>query len=75
VASKFKTKFKGDLVAKASNGASPGVFNWGLKATSHTRLGARDHYTSSTLSLVEKAGPVQIRFTLHLMEYVNARWM
>jgi hypothetical protein len=34
-----------------------------LRATSHTRLRARDHYTSST-PLVEKAEPVQVHFTL-----------
>ena len=34
----------------------------GLKITSHTRLKARDHYTSSIL-LVEKAEPVQVSST------------
>jgi hypothetical protein len=46
-------------------------------ATSHTRLVARDHYTSSTL-IGEKGGAAPS--SLHTMfegptEYVNARWM
>ena len=49
-----------------------------LRATSHTRLGARDH-ALQPLSLVEKPVLVQLRFTLRLRdqrrEYVNARWM
>ena len=45
-----------------------------LRVTSHTRLGACDHYTSSTL-IVGKgvAGPSSLHTTLEgPMEYVNA---
>ena len=56
---------------------SIGLGNINLRATSHTRLSARDHYTSSTL--IGGKGPVQIRFTLRLRDQrsiqVNARWM
>ena len=48
-----------------------------LCAASHTRLRARDHYTSNTL-IGGKAGAGQVRCTLRFegpMEYVNARWM
>jgi hypothetical protein len=43
-----------------------------LKATSHTRLRARDH-TLQALSLVEKAEPIQVRFTLHLRDQQSMR--
>ena len=48
-----------------------------LRATSHMRLRARDHYTSSTLiSGNGGAGPSLLRNMLEgPMEYVNARWM
>jgi hypothetical protein len=48
-----------------------------LRATSHTRLRARDHYTSSTL-IGGKGGAGPSAFHIMLegsMEYVNARWM
>ena len=49
-----------------------------VRATSHMRLRAHDHYTSSTL-IWEKAEQVQVHFTLITVEgpteYVNARWM
>jgi hypothetical protein len=48
-----------------------------LRATSHTRLRARDHYTSSTL-IGGKGGasPSLLHITLEgPTEYVNARWM
>ena len=47
-----------------------------LRATSHMRLRARDHSLQAH-SLVEKAEPVQVRFTLRLRnkEYANVRWM
>ena len=51
---------------------------WGcLRATSHTRLRARDHYTSSTLIGGKGgAGPSSLHTTLEgPTEYVNARWM
>ena len=35
-----------------------------LRATSHTRLRARDHFTSSTL-IGAKGGPVQVRLRDH----------
>jgi len=48
-----------------------------LRATSHTRLRARDHYTSSTLIGGKgSAGPSSLHTTLEgLTEYVTARWM
>ena len=49
-----------------------------LRATSHTRLGARDHYyTSSTLIGGKSgAGPSSLRTTLEgPTEYLTARWM
>jgi hypothetical protein len=48
-----------------------------LKATSHTRLRARDHYTSSTLIGGKGRGtPSSLHSTLEgLTKYVNARWM
>ena len=48
-----------------------------LRATSHTRLRARDHYTSTTLIGGKGgAGPSSLHTTLEgPMEYVNARWM
>ena len=48
-----------------------------VRATSHTRLRARDHYTSSTLIDGKGgAGPSSLHTTLEgPMEYVNARWM
>ena len=48
-----------------------------LRATSHMRLRAYDHYTSSTL-VGGKGGasPSSLHTTLEEpMEYVNARWM
>jgi len=48
-----------------------------ISATSHMRLRAHDHYTSST-SIGGKggAGPSLLHTTLEgPMEYVNARWM
>ena len=39
-----------------------------LRATSHTRLRAHDHYTSSTPIGGKKAEPVQVRFTLCLRD-------
>ena len=44
-----------------------------IKATSHTRLRACNHYTSSTL-IGEKAKPVQVRFTLCLKDQWSM-WM
>ena len=53
-------------------------FHFHVSATSHTRLRAYDHYTSSTL-IGEKEEPVQVHSTLRLRDqwsmYVNARWM
>ena len=48
-----------------------------LRAPSHTRLNARDHYTSSTLIGGKGgAGPSLLHTTLEgPTEYVNARWM
>ena len=48
-----------------------------IRATSHTRLRARDHYTSSTLNGGKGgAGPSSLHTALEgSMEYVNARWM
>ena len=48
-----------------------------LRATSHTRLRARDRYTSSTLIGGKGgAGPSSLHTTLEgPMEYVDARWM
>jgi hypothetical protein len=48
-----------------------------FRATSHTRLRARDHYTSSTLIGGKGgAGPSSLPTTLEgPTEYVNARWM
>ena len=48
-----------------------------LRATSHTRLRARDHYTSSTL-IGGKGGasPSSLHTTFEgPTEYVNGRWM
>ena len=47
-----------------------------FRATSHTRLRARDHYTSSTLIGGKGgAGPSSLHTTLEgPTEYVNARW-
>jgi hypothetical protein len=47
------------------------------RATSHTRLRARDHYTSSTLIGVKNgAGRSLFRTTIEgPTEHVNARWM
>jgi len=44
-----------------------------LKATSHTRLWARDQYISSTL-IGGNRGPVRVRFTLHLRDQRHI-WM
>jgi hypothetical protein len=48
-----------------------------LRATSHTRLRARDTYTSSTLIGGKgKAGPSSLHTTFEgPTKYVNARWM
>ena len=48
-----------------------------IRATSHTRLRARDRYTSSTLIGGKGgAGPSSLHTTLEgPTEYVNARWM
>ena len=48
-----------------------------LRATSHTRLRARDHYTSSTLIAGKiGAGPSSLHTTFEgPTKYVNARWM
>ena len=48
-----------------------------VRATSHKRLSARDHYTSSTLIGGKgEASPSLLRTTLEgPTEYVNARWM
>jgi hypothetical protein len=47
------------------------------RATSHMRLRAHDHYTSSTLIGGKGgAGPSLLHITLEgPTEYVNARWM
>ena len=44
-----------------------------LRATSHTRLRAHDHYTSSTL-IGGKGGAGQVHFTLHLRDQ-QSMWM
>ena len=41
-----------------------------LRVTSHTRLNARD-ITLQVLSLVEKAEPIQVRFTLCLRDQLS----
>jgi hypothetical protein len=48
-----------------------------VRATSHTRLRARDQYTSSTpIGGEGGAGPSLVHPTLEgPMDYVNARWM
>ena len=48
-----------------------------LRATSHMRLGARDHYTSSTfIGGKGGASPSSLHTTLEgPTKYVNARWM
>ena len=48
-----------------------------LRATSHMRVRARDHYTSSTvIGGKGGAGPNSLYTTLEgPTEYVNARWM
>ena len=55
------------------------AISWELRATPHTRLRARNQYTSSTLigGKGEGAGPSSLlRTTLEgPTEYVNARWM
>ena len=51
---------------------------WLLRAPSHMRLRARDHYTSSTLIGGNDggAGPSSLHTTLEgPTEYANARWM
>ena len=52
-------------------------FGYIIRATSHTRLRALDHYTSSTLIGGKGgAGPRLLHTTLEgPTEYVNARWM
>ena len=49
----------------------------GIRATSHTRLRARDHFTTSTLIGGKGgAGPISVHTMLEgPTEYVNARWM
>jgi len=49
----------------------------GLRATSHTRPRARDHYTSSTLiGGKSRSGPSSLPTMLEgPTEYVNVRWM
>jgi hypothetical protein len=71
-----------DLVGRSSNES---VFRKGtvlkivrhakgqVRATSHTRLGALDHWTSSTLN-GGKGGRVQVRFTLRLRDQ-RSMWM
>ena len=51
--------------------------NTSLRATSHTRLRAHDHYTSRTLIGGKGgAGPSSLHTMVEgPMEYVNARWM
>ena len=51
--------------------------NNNMRATLHTKLRARDHYTSSTLIGGKGgAGPSSLHTRLEgPMEYVNARWM
>ena len=53
------------------------IFLRTFKATSHTRLRACDHYTSSALIGGKSgAGPSSLHTTLEgPTEYVNARWM
>ena len=50
-----------------------------LRATSHMRLRARDHFTSSTLLGGKGGAGASSLHTTHLRdqrsEYVNARWM
>ena len=48
-----------------------------IRATSHTRLRARDHYTSSTfIGGIGGAGPSSMDTILEgPTEYLNARWM
>ena len=48
-----------------------------VRAASHTRLRAHDHYTSSTLiGGTGGAGPSSLHTMLEVpTEYVNARWM
>jgi hypothetical protein len=48
-----------------------------LRTTSHMRLRARDHHTSSTfIGGKGGAGPTSLHTTLEgPTEYVNARWM
>ena len=48
-----------------------------LRATSHTRVRARDHYTTNTLIGGKgRAGPSSLHTTLKgPTKYVNARWM
>jgi hypothetical protein len=52
-------------------------YNLVLRATSHVRLRARDHYPSSTLIGGKcGAGPSSLHTTLEgPTKYVNARWM
>jgi hypothetical protein len=61
-------------------GVKQGSVHMGFKSlgpTSHTRLSARDHYSSSTLIGGKGgAGPSSLHTTLEgPTEYVNARWM
>ena len=48
-----------------------------LRATSHTRLRARDHYTSSTLIGGKAQASPSLIYTMveGQTEYVNARWI
>ena len=53
------------------------IFRHNLRATSHVRLRARDHYTSSTLIGGKSgAGPSLLHTMLEgPTDYKNARWM
>ena len=69
-----------DLVALGSQPSMPKNLprkRVGIVRATHTRLTARDHYTSSTLIGGEGgAGPSSLHTTLEgPTEYVNARWM
>ena len=65
------------LTMEPINGVNLEIIVNTLRATSYTRLRARDHYTSSTLIGGKGgAGPSLLHTTLEgPTEYVNARWM
>ena len=69
--------FIGGLLVIGSFVMSMSIYHVGLLATSHTRLRARDYYTSSTLIGGKgRAGPSLLHTTLEgPTEYVNAIWM